>query len=133
MPGIIGYIIMSLIFGKKIKKYSHLAVLIIGFPNEEIPKLVLDVQFADSGVATNKGKVLSSLPVVQGTTNAIVTRWNTLYAKNTKLFFDGTNFFYVPYTKEDAIGNAMQGMFQWRSYFLLMEESIHSLRWKVVD
>lgn len=101
---------------EKIKKYSHLAVLIIGFPNEEIPKLVLDVQFADSGVATNKGKVLSSLPVVQGTTNAIVTRWNTLYAKY-EAVFDGTNIFYVPYTKEDAIGNAMQGMFSMEILF----------------
>lgn len=48
-----------------------MTVLIIGFPNEEIPKLIMDVQFADKGIATNMNEEISSLPVVEGTTNAI--------------------------------------------------------------
>lgn len=58
-----------------------MTVLIIGFPNEEIPKLIMDVQFADKGIATNMNEEISSLPVVEGTTNAIETRWNSSYEK----------------------------------------------------
>lgn len=101
---------------EKLKQYSHLTVLIIGFPNEEIPKLVMDVQFADNGVATNMSNPVSSLPAVQGTTNAMQTRWNTLYGKY-EAVFDGTNFYYVPYSKEDAVGNAMKGMFSMEILF----------------
>ena len=101
---------------EKLKQYSHLAVIIIGFPNEEIPKLVMDIQFAENGIATNMGNPISSLPAVQRTTNAIETRWNTLYGKYEALF-DGTNFYYVPYGKNDAVGNAMKGMFSMEILF----------------
>ena len=101
---------------EKIKKYSHLTVLIIGFPNEEIPKLIMDVQFADKGIATNMNEEISSLPIVEGTTNAIETRWNSSYEKY-EAVFDGSNFFYIPYSKEDAIGKAMKGMFSMEILF----------------
>lgn len=101
---------------EKIQKYSHLTVLIIGFPNEEIPKLVMDVQFAENGVATNMSDTVSSLPIVQGETNAITTRWNNQYDKY-EAVFDGSNFFYVPYSQEDAIGKAMNGMFSMELLF----------------
>ena len=101
---------------EKLKAYSHLTVLIIGFPNEEIPKLVMDVQFADQGIATNMNEVISSLPAVQGVVNAIETRWNALYGKY-EAVFDGTNFFYMPYSKDDAVGNAMKGMFSMEVLF----------------
>lgn len=99
-----------------IKKYSHLTVLIIGFPNEEIPKVIMDVQFSDQGGATNMNQTISSLPVVAGTTNAIETRWNSQYEKY-EAVFDGSNFFYIPYTQEDAIGKAMKGMFSMEILF----------------
>ena len=70
----------------------------------------MDVQFADKGIATNMNEEISSLPVVEGTTNAIETRWNSSYEKY-EAVFDGSNFFYIPYSKEDAIGKAMKGMF----------------------
>lgn len=95
---------------EKVQKYSHLTVLIIGFPNEEIPKLVMDVQFAENGIATNMGETISSLPAVQSEINVITTRWNSQFNKY-EAVFDGTNFFYIPYSKEDAIGKAMNGMF----------------------
>ncbi len=101
---------------EKIQKYNHLTVLIIGFPNEEIPKLVMDVQFAENGVATNMGETVSSLSVVQGETNVIATRWNSQYSRY-EAVFDGTNFFYIPYSQEDAIGKAMSGMFSMELLF----------------
>lgn len=100
----------------KIQQYNHLTVLIIGFPNEEIPKLVMDVAFSDNGVATNMNKAVASLPAVEGVTNAIETRWNTFYGKY-EAIFDGTNFFYIPYSKDDAVGNAMKGMFSMEILF----------------
>lgn len=101
---------------EQLKKYSHLTVLIIGFPNEQILKLIADIEFADKGAATNMDKPVSSLPVAEGVTNAIATRWNSQYQKY-EAVFDGTNFFYVPYSKTDAIGRAMNAMFSMEILF----------------
>ena len=68
------------------------------------------------GIATNMNEEISSLPIVEGTTNAIETRWNSSYEKY-EAVFDGSNFFYIPYSKEDAIGKAMKGMFSMEILF----------------
>ncbi len=100
----------------QLQKYSHLAVLLIGFPNDEIPKLIMDVQFAENGVATNQGTPIATLAPEEGVVNAIATRLNSTYNQY-EAVFDGTNFFYIPYTKTDAIGSAMGGKFSMEILF----------------
>ncbi|MFT4224735.1 LamG-like jellyroll fold domain-containing protein [Dysgonomonas sp.] len=94
----------------QLQKYSHLSVLLISFPVEEIPKLIIDVQFAENGVATNQGRPLNSLPSRAGSINVIETQFNAVYNKY-EAIFDGTNFFYIPYSKEDEIGSVIKDRF----------------------
>lgn len=100
---------------EQLRKYSHLTVLLIGFPNDEVPKLITDVEFAENGVATNFGELLESLPA-SGSINSIETQYNFAYNKY-EAIFDGTNFFYIPYAKNDAIGSAIGGKFSMELLF----------------
>ena len=94
---------------QELEKYNHLAVLIIGFPNEEIPKLVMNVNF-DKGFATNMGEEISSLPIGTNGANEITVQWNSILHKY-EAIFDGTNFYYIPYEQNDLVGEAMKNMF----------------------
>ncbi len=79
------------------------------------PELVTDVEFAANGVATNNGTAINSLPAT-GSVNAIQTQFNGTYGKY-EAIFDGTNFFYIPYTTSDAIGRAIKGAFSMELLF----------------
>lgn len=95
---------------EKLMEYKNLSVLLISFPVEEIPKLIIDVQFSENGVASNQGQTLNSLSPQTNGINAIKTQFNTTYNKY-EAIFDGTNFYYIPYSKEDAIGSVIKDRF----------------------
>ncbi|GAB6010056.1 LamG-like jellyroll fold domain-containing protein [Dysgonomonas reticulitermitis] len=90
---------------EKLQKYTSLSVLLIVFSAKITKKIITDVEFAENGVATNMGEPIDSLPVQPGV-NKIETQYNSTYNKY-EAKFDGTNFFYIPYQKDDIIGNAL--------------------------
>jgi hypothetical protein len=87
---------------EQLQKYSHLSVLLISFPLKFEKYFILDVEFAENGIATNMGETINSLPSQQGIVNKIETQYNDTYGKY-EAIFDGTNFFFIPYLKEGCV------------------------------
>lgn len=95
---------------EELQEYTDLSVLLISFSVKSIKNLIADIEFAEDGTATNMGEAINSLPVQEGVVNKIQTQYNSTYEKY-EAVFDGTNFFYVPYTSDDVIGNAIKDKF----------------------
>ena len=102
--------------GEKIIKYSHLSVLLITFSAINLKKTILDVEFGEGGTATNMEEAIESLPK-EGAVNKIKTQYNSKYEKY-EAIFDGTNFFYIPYTQDDDIGRTIKSRFTMELLFV---------------